>query len=214
MYLRNKINIADNIPRYIQDDVKLLTTQCAIIEMENLGPKLNGALLILKKYAVHKCGHEGKPILGSKCLLSMLGKNNDNHYIIATQDRDLQDRIRDKPGVPLLYLHMKTPVLEKPAEASVKAAKNKLTVLCKSEITALEQLKVESGLLKNDEEKPKKKTKKGPNPLSCKKKKVKANIRSHIVKKEGKPEIEKKKRKRIKIPKHVRELMLENKTTM
>ncbi|XP_018575407.1 rRNA-processing protein UTP23 homolog [Anoplophora glabripennis] len=210
--LNNKINIANNIPRYLQGDIKLLTTQCAIIEMENLGPKLNGALLILKKYVIHKCGHEGKPILGSQCFLSMLGSKNENHYIIATQDRDLQDIVRNKPGVPLLYLHSKTPILEQPSELSMKAVKDKLANLCETEKIALEELKLKGGIVSN-EEKPKKRKKKGPNPLSCKKKRYKPNLQTvTISKKESRPEVEKRKRKRIKIPKHVKEELLKIKT--
>lgn len=179
--------------------------------MENLGSKLNGALLILKKYVVHKCGHEGKPILGSQCLLSMLGKKNENHYIIATQDRDLQDKVRKRVGVPLLYLHSKTPILEQPSELSVKAVKEKLSNLSEIEKTALEELKLKDGIVSNAE-KPKKKKKKGPNPLSCKKKQ-KSNLKT-INKKESRPETEKKKRKRIKIPRHVKEELLKIKTNM
>ncbi|CAG9865037.1 unnamed protein product [Phyllotreta striolata] len=207
--LNNKVNIADNVPRYLQGEIKLITTQCAIIEMENLGPKLHGALLILKQYAVHKCGHEGKPIAGSKCFLNMLGKSNENHYILATQDRDLQEKAREIVGVPLLYLHMKTPVLEKPSEASSKASMDRLSALGASETKALEELKSKQGL---EEEKMKKKKKiKGPNPLSCKKKKKKTVTNNPINKKEGQPEQDKKKRKRIKLPKHVRQALLENK---
>ncbi|CAH1183653.1 unnamed protein product [Phaedon cochleariae] len=205
--LNNKINIADNIPRYLQADVKLITTQCAIIEMENLGPKLNGALIILKMYTIHKCGHEGKPISGSKCILSMLGKTNENHYIIATQDRDLQTKIRNKPGVPLLYLHIKTPVLEQPSEASVITAKNRLSLLQGSEREALEKLKEENGLA-GSQEKIRKKKKKGPNPLSCKKRKAKSSSKMIVAPKERKPHIESTKRKRIKIPKHVRDELM------
>ncbi|KAG5892940.1 hypothetical protein JTB14_014995 [Gonioctena quinquepunctata] len=208
--LKNKINVADNIPRYLQSEIKLITTQCAIIEMENLGPKLNGALIILKMYRVHKCGHEGKPISGADCMLSMLGKSNDYHYILATQDRDLQSKVRNIPGVPLLYLHIKTPVLEEPSEASVKAAKDKISNMVNHEKQHFKKLKEEYGIVEN-EEKPKKKKKRGPNPLSCKKKKKETGVEKLPTKKEGHAEVEKKKRKRIKIPKHVKEELFKNK---
>ncbi|CAH0557420.1 unnamed protein product [Brassicogethes aeneus] len=206
--LNNQVNIADNIPRYLHGETKLLTTQCAVMEMETLGSKLHGALLILKKYGIHKCGHEGKPVAGSKCLLSMLGNHNENHYIICTQDRDLQEKVRNIPGVPLLYLHIKTPNLEQPSEASEKFAKERLSGIGEIEKVAINKLKTEKGLL-SQEDKPKKKRKKGPNPLSCKKRKKPGNLQNNnIKKKEGQPEIEKKKRKRIKIPQHVQEALL------
>ncbi|CAH1955848.1 unnamed protein product [Acanthoscelides obtectus] len=209
--LNNKINIANDIPRYLQGDIKLLTTQCAVIEMENLGPKLNGALLILKKYVVHKCGHERKPITGAECLLSMLGKTNTKHYIIATQDRDLQDKVRNIPGAPILYLHIKTPVFEQPSKVSMDTVKDKLCLLSHNEKQALENLKVQSGIECVEEDTPKKKKKKnGPNPLSCKKK-MKKGVLDNPIKKKGEPEKEKKKRKKVRIPKHVKEELLKKK---
>ncbi|KAK9888361.1 hypothetical protein WA026_000615 [Henosepilachna vigintioctopunctata] len=207
--LQNKINISDNIPRYLQSEIKFLTTSCVIIEMENLDRKVRGAVVILKKFAVHKCGHEKKAIPGSKCLLSMLGKANENHYIIATQDRDLENNVRLIPGVPLLYLHMKTPVLEHPSEISVLNAKKKLSGIGIAEKTALDQLKQANGVLEEEMNVRKKKKRRGPNPLSCKKKKTNTQQPS-IRKKEGLPEKEKRKRKKLRISKHVKEELIKN----
>lgn len=179
--------------------------------MENLGPKLHGALLILKQYVVHQCEHKSKPITGSKCLLSMLGSNNSKHYILATQDRDLQNKVRNVPGVPLLYLHVKTPVLEQPTEASVKYARDKMSGVLQSEVRALEKLKDESE--STEKLKQKKKKKKQPNPLSCKKKKTKPGAQSQAPKKDNNDKVEKKKRKRIRIPEHIRQELLKNKTS-
>lgn len=50
----------------------------------------------------------------------------NNRYVIATQDRALQDILRRKPGQPILYLHKKTPVLEQPSEISRKTVEFKL----------------------------------------------------------------------------------------
>lgn len=193
------MNIADNVPRYLRSELKLLTTQCVIIETEKLDKKLLGALLILKQYALHKCGHEGKPITGSKCLSSMLGKCNEKHYIVATQDRDLQKQIRNIPGVPLLYLVQKTPVLESPSSCSLEESNKRLGGRFMEEKKSVDVLMEKSGLAKEEHE-VKRKKKKGPNPLSCKKKKKAAKADTNI-KEVG---IEKK-RKRIRIPKHVKE---------
>ncbi|EFA12229.1 rRNA-processing protein UTP23 homolog [Tribolium castaneum] len=201
--LNNKVNIADNVPRYLQGELKLLTTQCAIIEMENLGTKLGGALIILKKFPIHKCGHEGQPVVASECLLSMLGDTNLNHYVIATQDRDLQNNVRHKVGVPLLYLHGKTPVLEQPSEVTVEATRSRAEGLSVSERQKIEKLKLESGLVEAKGKKVKRK-KKGPNPLSCKKKK---KNKSGEVDKVVKNTEEKKKRKKIRIAQHVKEIL-------
>lgn len=170
--------------------------------MENLGPKLGGALIVLKKFPVHKCGHEGKPIVASKCLLSMLGDCNPSHYIVATQDRDLQSHIRDKIGVPLLYLHGKTPVLEQPSGATVEATRNKAGGLTITEKQKIEKMKFESGLVEAETRKLKKK--KGPNPLSCKKKKSKPGVAGKVEKNTTEVKV---KRKKVRIPQHVKEVL-------
>lgn len=46
--------------------------------------------------------------------------------MIASQDRELQEHLRKKPGQPILYLHKKTPVLEQPSEISRKTVEFKL----------------------------------------------------------------------------------------
>ena len=76
VFIQNKFNIREQLPKYFQAEVKLLTTQCVILETEKLGSKLYGAMLIVKQFAVHKCGHEKQAIAGSKCLLSMISSNN------------------------------------------------------------------------------------------------------------------------------------------
>ena len=125
-------------------------------------------------------------------------------YIIATQDRELQDRIRNIAGVPLLYLHEKAPTLERPSELSLKRAEELRNgaVTNTLHIQTINILKQKSGLQDIDV-KPKKKRKKGgPNPLSCKKKKKKTVDQTN-AKKSGKV----RKRKKIKIPAHVKEAL-------
>lgn len=41
-------------------------------------------------------------------------------YVIGTQDRDLQEKVRLIPGAPLLYMHHKAPTLEAASAASLK----------------------------------------------------------------------------------------------
>nr|AEE61660.1 unknown [Dendroctonus ponderosae] len=203
--LNNKINVANDVPKYLQSEVKLITTPCAIMETENLGPKLNGALAILKNYVVHKCGHERRPVTGSACIGSMVSGENSSHYIVCTQDRDLQEKLRNLPGVPLLYLHTKTPVLEQPCEVSLQRAQEKASVVNCTELEKVHKMKEQAGLAVQEEVKPKRRKKKGPNPMSCKKKQRKVQ-NNPIQKKESRPDMEK--RKKVRIPQHVRQEML------
>ncbi|XP_011311139.1 rRNA-processing protein UTP23 homolog [Fopius arisanus] len=202
--LQEKFNIQDQLPKYFQQETKLLTTPCVIMETEKLGQRTHGAMLIVKKFPVHRCSHEKHPTTGSKCLRSMIKKGNPSRYIIATQDRELQEKLRELAGTPLLYLHGKVPTLDPPSQASKDNAQNRLgqVFLKDYQMDILKELKQTSGLLPQDETKVKKKKKKGPNPLSCKKKQKKSTITVNS-KASGKV----RKRRKTKIPSHVKKIL-------
>lgn len=208
--LQEHINIRDQLPKYLNAQVKLLTTRCIIIETEKISKKTQGALTILKQFGIHECGHK-EPITGSHCILSMIGKKNDKHYILASQDRDLQEKLRKKAGTPLLYLHNKSPTLEKPSKASYDKAGHTLEAdphifVTEAQNVALQQMKRALGIEVTTEEpnlSVKRKKIHNPNPLSCKKKKKKT-----VTTADGKGEVSEhkvRKRKKKKIPKHVKE---------
>lgn len=215
--LENKFNIQEQLPKYFQSEVKLLTTSCIILETEKLSTiskAVGGALQVVKQYSVHKCGHEKCPISGAKCIKFMVGKNNSSRYIIATQDRELQDTLRKIPGIPLLYLHGKAPTLEAPSAVSHSFANSVKKSLGMStwEKENVETLKKAAGIQQESLVKQnRKKRNSGPNPLSCLKKRVKPrteNAQSMIGKNSGKV----KKRKKVKIAAHVKEALVKAQT--
>uniref|UniRef100_A0A1A9WKU1 rRNA-processing protein UTP23 homolog n=1 Tax=Glossina brevipalpis TaxID=37001 RepID=A0A1A9WKU1_9MUSC len=200
--LKNKVIIEEQIRNYFQTQVKLLTTQCAILEAESLG--LVGATQIVKKFFVHKCGHEGNPIVASECIKEM---TKDSRYIVASQDKALQTSLRKVPGRCLLYLHKATPVLETPSQASKKWVQKKSKNILTVDIKKIEDLKLRNGL-KSAEEKPrpKRKSPKNPNPLSCKKSKKQLSNNIQALANRSKPPM-KARRKRVKLPRHVQEIL-------
>lgn len=162
---------------------------------------------IVKQFAVHKCGHEKQKVSGSECLKQMV-KKNENHYIIATQDRELQNHFRKIPAVPIIYLHQVAPILEQPSEATLKLAKLKADNLLsgnKVQREILTKLKEKTGIIEEAPTSKKKKKKKGVNPLSCLKKKSKPGTTSKIEKAEPEKVKDTLKRKRVRIPKHIKE---------
>ncbi|KAJ0181561.1 hypothetical protein K1T71_002283 [Dendrolimus kikuchii] len=203
---KEQINIREQIPKYLNSQAKLLTTRCIIIETEKVAKKAHGALTILKQYGIHECGHKD-PVTGSKCILSMVGKTNEKHYILATQDRDLQEKMRERAGVPLLYLHNKSPTLEKPSKTSYAKAgqvleNNQNMFITETQNEMLKTMKKALGVEEKVEEPKvvmKKKKSHNPNPLSCKKKKNKKDVKKDGVK-EGKV-----RKRNKKLPKHLKE---------
>uniref|UniRef100_A0A671KVT1 UTP23 small subunit processome component n=1 Tax=Sinocyclocheilus anshuiensis TaxID=1608454 RepID=A0A671KVT1_9TELE len=65
--LKNKIQIKEQLPKYLMGEVQLCTT----------------------KFQIRKCKHMKDPLPALECLLSMLGETNPHHYFIATQVRTL-----------------------------------------------------------------------------------------------------------------------------
>ena len=172
--LKMKVNIKEQLPKYI-GEVKLLTTKCCIQECEKLGPELSGATAILKQFPIHKCGHD-PPKSARTCLQSMIKASKSNHYFLATNDQFLREKCRKVVGTPLMYLHHCAPVLEKPSGMSENHAKQTVDDRMTGDQKRVENLKKQLGLVQT-EVKAKKKRKSGnPNPLSCLKSKKKPLI--------------------------------------
>ncbi|KAL1123989.1 hypothetical protein AAG570_001759 [Ranatra chinensis] len=176
--LKSKFNIQDQLEKYFQGSIKLLTTQCVILETEKLGAAVYGAMLIVKQFAVHKCGHESNPIPAASCLESMIGCDNPNRYILATQDRELQMVSERVAGVPILFIYQKAPTFQELSRITKKVAEDRQrsgfmpTGDEKKGLKAMRRA-ILGPRPPNLPFRKKKKKKGGPNPLSCKKKKVK-----------------------------------------
>ncbi|KAG8441680.1 hypothetical protein GDO86_010747 [Hymenochirus boettgeri] len=174
--LRNKIQIKEQLPKYLMGDVQLCTSHCVLKELESLGKELYGAKLIAQRFQVRNCSHFKDPVSGSACLLSMTSDNNPHHYFIATQDQDLATKIKKRAGVPLMFIIQNTIVLDKPSPkclAHVEAMQsNQLMPVHQKQ--SIKQLKDDQGVAKDSEHRGRKRKRlKGPNPLSCLKKKKK-----------------------------------------
>lgn len=144
----------------------------------------------------------------------------NNRYIIATQDRELQEWMRRQPGKALMYLHKITPVLEPPSDRSKKFADKKMTEQVSvntNENEKIKYFKSKEGIVEEEKIAKKKKKIKNPNPLSCKKKKKKSTDNQNQSKnrdgcdgsggvKDGRVE-KVKKGKKIKMSRHLRQHM-------
>uniref|UniRef100_A0A9L0IYL9 rRNA-processing protein UTP23 homolog n=1 Tax=Equus asinus TaxID=9793 RepID=A0A9L0IYL9_EQUAS len=177
--LRGRIQLREQLPRYLMGETQLCTTRCVLKELETLGKDLYGAKLIAQKCQIRNCSHLKNGVSGSECLLSMVEEGNPHHYFVASQviDQNLSMKVKKKPGVPLMFIIQNTIVLDKPSPktiAFVRAVESGQLVSV-HEQESIRQLKEEQGLVKNPERRRKRRKKiSGPNPLSCLKKKKKA----------------------------------------
>lgn len=182
--LLRKVNIREQIPHYLGEEAKIVTTRCCILELEKLAAidsELYGALMVLKQFALHECGHghtdeERRP--SAKCIRSMISGGNPKRYFVASQFTELRERARKVPGTPVMYLHDCTPTLERESEASKRWADE--TVRKKiEEAQDMKRLKASKSAEEEPETRKRKRTG-NPNPLSClKSKKKKLN---HVAK--------------------------------
>ncbi|EPY79691.1 rRNA-processing protein UTP23-like protein [Camelus ferus] len=152
--LRGRIQLREQLPRYLMGETQLCTTRCVLKELETLGKDLYGAKLIAQKCQVRNCPH------------------------FKSADQNLSMKVKKKPGIPLMFIIQNTIVLDKPSPktiAFVKAVESGQLVSV-HEKQSIKHLKEERGLVKDPEQRRRKKRKKikGPNPLSCLKKKKKA----------------------------------------
>lgn len=165
--LVEKLNLAEQLPKYLGAPVELYTTKCCLDELTKLGKPLYGALCIAKLQQQADCPHN--PPRGAGDCLSHLArrskKEKGRKYIFATQDAALSEKLRAIGGIPILYIAYKTVLLDPVSEAT-----KTLMETPKGELDTIIELKKE---LLGEEPAKKKRKKKGVNPLSCKKKAMK-----------------------------------------
>lgn len=203
--LTDKINIAEQLPKYLSGEVQLCTTKCAIKECELGGSLLYGPYKVLSQYDILDCPHSW--FKGSTKCLRKIAIRERGKIILATQDEELASSLREH-NIPLLHISHNAINFEAPSSTSKDLAEDrtsqKLIVSKKQEVN-IAKLKQEMGL-PTEEEKKKKKKKKGVNPLSCKKKKnVIDGTQNGGVEKVSKKT--RRKRKKVKLPAHVKDAL-------
>ncbi|RUS84484.1 hypothetical protein EGW08_007723 [Elysia chlorotica] len=206
--LTDKINIAEQLPKYLSGEVQLFTTKCAVKECELGGSLLYGPFKVLSQYDILDCPHSW--FKGSTKCLRKIAVREKGKIILATQDEELASSVREH-NVPLLHISHNSINLENPSSTAKDFAEDKtsqkLTLSKKQEVT-IAKLKEEMGL-PADVEKKKKKKKKGVNPLSCRKKKTGINgVTNGGV--EATSKKSRKKKKKMKIPAHVKDALLKS----
>ncbi|KAL3072670.1 hypothetical protein niasHS_017644 [Heterodera schachtii] len=164
--LQSKINLREQMPKYLAQSVEMVVTKCVLNELQQLGKPLHGALVICEQFRIAFCPH--KPMrTASECIAHLARRSREegnSKHIVGTQDDQLMEKLRKVGGVPIMSIRFNTILLEKPSEESKKMAEEKPS----KELERVKELKDEAFA---SGEKRRKRKAKGPNPLSCKKKK-------------------------------------------
>ncbi|KAF2346404.1 rRNA-processing protein Fcf1/Utp23 [Trinorchestia longiramus] len=151
-----KVKIREQLPNYLRSELNIVTTQCCIIEVENLlrlKKTLSGCCQILKQFPLHRCGHEGKPVTSTTCIMSLLENGNPHRYIVATNDMSLRYKIRRTYcGVPQIFMLGVAPTLEKiPPNTLRKVDKERNKLISDEENDRLKAIKATLGITMGSE---------------------------------------------------------------
>lgn len=86
-------------------------TDCVIAEIEKLGSKFRLALKLAKDPQFERlpCMHSGT--YADDCIIHRVTQHKC--YIVATNDRELKQRVRKIPGIPIMYVARRKYAIER-----------------------------------------------------------------------------------------------------
>lgn len=170
----NLKSLQDHIPKLLGGPCKLFVTTCVVKELKSLGKEFQPTVAAAKQYQLHKCGHETK-MPAMECLQDALGSRNAEHWWVATQDKQLKQKLSQSPGMPLIFATVNGIHLSDPSETSKDSVHKTRAVeavpeheLRSEALRDLPQLHAHKGGAKFRRNKAK-----GPNPLAVKKRQKK-----------------------------------------
>ncbi|KAL7676499.1 hypothetical protein ACOME3_002752 [Neoechinorhynchus agilis] len=178
--LKDQINIKEQLIAHLSDNqVNVETTQCAIKELEMLdkmpGTKgIYGALCILRQFKQSNlCAHS--PALPTENCFKNILENAQCSLFVATQSASLKELVRyNLPGNPIILITHRSVNVEAPSKATKALADAQTRKKVRDQLDAekMDVLKELERSKKNDLRMVGYKRKaKGPNPLSCLKRK-------------------------------------------
>ncbi|NXF20731.1 UTP23 protein, partial [Rhodinocichla rosea] len=191
--LRNKIQIREQLPGYLDGAAQLCTTRYG---GEQRRPGGGGLRVTCRRLgassdpaALPKAARTAGPAVAPLC------EGGPGGSLPTRSDQELSNKVKRKPGIPLLFIIQNTMVLDKPSPKSLAFVQKLQTnqLVPEYQKQSIVELKEKEGLVKQEGEKRRKRKRAGgPNPLSCLKKKKKKT-------QEGQePSAEKKKRRKRK----------------
>ncbi|MQL93549.1 hypothetical protein Taro_026191 [Colocasia esculenta] len=230
LLLHRLLPAADAVSKLLSAPVTLFSSRCIAAELKSLGESHAESHLASQQLNTARCDHE-KRVNAATCIESIVREGNTEHYFVATQDVELRKKLREIPGVPIIYGLKNALFLEQPSSQQHEFAKSSeegRLHISESEVQILRKRRLEdmlpdkaatgsAGAQENsgsevdlewstglipvrkrldlmEKSKFKRKKAKGPNPLSCKKKKIKQN--SSIICNQDGGSVESRKRKR------------------
>merc|ERR1712166_661762 len=159
--LDGKIDIRNDIEEVTGGRTRTTTTRCVMAELKAGGEGLRGAMLASRRFNCINCDH----VPGTNphdCIKDLIGENNKDRLIVGSADPGLTSVLRKRACVPLLWISLNVMQLEKPAvpEQTEEPEKPQLSQATQA---LIDGAAAEAATAK------KKRGRKEPNSMSCKK---------------------------------------------
>ncbi|TFL07167.1 Fcf1-domain-containing protein [Pterulicium gracile] len=109
--LQNKLDLVSGMMDCLYAKCIPCVTDCVMAELEKLGPRYRVALRIARdpRFERLPCSHTGT--YADDCLVQRV--TSHKCYIVATCDRELRRRVRQIPGIPLMYIQRRRYAIER-----------------------------------------------------------------------------------------------------
>jgi U3 small nucleolar RNA-associated protein 23 len=200
----HKIDIFARVKKHLAGEkFTFFVPACVIMELRALGAPVEGALEFAQAHCEILDHSTDDAVTPTEAIKAIIGSTNPRKFFVATQEDALRDHLRSIPtGVPLMHIQRTVLLLETPsAAARHKGNKDEsaklrgdATMADANEAIALAKkirLQERSEKRRIDGAKttvPKKEKAKGPNPLSCmKKKKPGSNVEQRAASSDSTP---------------------------
>ena len=191
----------DVVVKYLGSPAKLFTTRCVQHELRGMGAEFKEASFAARRCEEVKGGPE-PPSPAVESVVAAVADGNAERFLVCTQDEKLRKTLlKESPMTPVIFCHTSGLQMEPPAEAigsGVATRRETGEGLSERERKTLrqEESAADVARVRTNVRYAKPKAR-GPNPLACKKKKVKEpKIGSGAEQKKNQEGAEKKKRKR------------------
>lgn len=166
-------DVEGTLSKLLMANVRAFTTRFTLHELQGMGREYRATLESARRLERHKSSNDQGAQSAAESIKNEIGASNEQHFFVATQDKDLQKHLSKVAAVPIIFKTVNGISLQKPGfylQKSVnKASEAKMGIQKYEKATSVmrafsEEIRRELPLHRR------KKKAKGPNPLAAKKK--------------------------------------------
>ena len=117
-----KTNLPGRLEKLLGHGVKYAVPAAVLDELRTLGAAGKPAL----EFCERRCEVLGAPAGydAAAAVRHLVGESNERRYVVATNDYELQKRVRGISGAPLIYFTSTVLVVDPPSRASLRSARS------------------------------------------------------------------------------------------